>query len=269
MKWIFILLKKYFIMSLKNDLILEKLSNRLLKLHLRKFFLFLFGFVFLIFFKIKNNIKIYNFRNSLRRIQAPFILILNHSSWADYFLALTLFPLILLYHPRDDFTVLNSKDDWNDRKLRIGLNFLGAIPRKGSGEEIVGKCVGALKQGKFIVITPEGAHNRGRLMTGFSGIVRIFYESNKDKLIPIIPLGIWGANQAFPPFKRNFPINRIQIKMYLGQPFILKKYEILTYEKIRLETNKVMMRLARIAKQDTIVESYFRSKLKKKGRRNW
>lgn len=72
-------------------------------------------------------------------------------------------------------------------------------------------------QGNILGLFPEGTRSRtGKLQRGYNGAVRFAYKYK----VPIIPIGILGAFQAWPPHKK-FP-QKNKIDMNIGEPYEVK-----------------------------------------------
>lgn len=98
----------------------------------------------------------------------------------------------------------------------------GVIPldRKNdqSKKKVVGKAIEILKKGDILIIYPEGRRSiNGEIQKGKFGIAKIFLKTG----VPILPVGIKGAFELFPP-KGKLNIKRI-IKVNIGQLLFLKK----------------------------------------------
>jgi len=100
--------------------------------------------------------------------------------------------------------------------------FSGVIPlnRKNeqSREKVVKEAISVLKKGDILIIYPEGRRsNNGEIQEGKPGVAKIFLKTG----IPILPAGIKGTFELFPP-KGKLKIKRI-IKINIGKPLFFKE----------------------------------------------
>jgi len=90
--------------------------------------------------------------------------------------------------------------------------------KKESKELAVISAIDRLKKGYSLVIYPEGRRTMdGKVQKGKTGIARIFLETG----VPIIPMGINGAFEIYPP-KGKLKIKR-NIEMRIGEPLYFKE----------------------------------------------
>ncbi|MHA1369867.1 MAG: lysophospholipid acyltransferase family protein [Promethearchaeota archaeon] len=225
---------------------------------LNKLILWIFGITMFLFFKIKNNLKIVGIKNIPRN--KNFIIVGNHSSVADAYLLLAgLVGRLMLpfyYITRIDKTF---DDPLMSRMLKIS----GAIPRRGSGAQLVNKMVAVLLDPKKrrVAIPPEGMYNKdGRIMKGFTGVVRVYHKANQVYKIPILPIVSIGAAEAYPttpdPDGKFRPRRKKGIIGRIGKPFHLEppKNGAFTREFLRKQTDHVMEIIRHLALQDEPLE---------------
>lgn len=87
-----------------------------------------------------------------------------------------------------------------------------------SKKEAVDKAIEYLKKGYSLVIYPEGKRSLdGKVQEGKTGVARIFLQTG----VPIIPMGITGAFELFPP-KGKLKIRR-KVELRIGEPLFFKK----------------------------------------------
>jgi len=107
--------------------------------------------------------------------------------------------------------------------LIASLYFLsGVIPLnrrdERSREKVVKEAISVLKRGDILIIYPEGRRStNGEIQEGKPGVAKIFLRTG----IPILPAGIKGAFELFPP-KGKLKIKRI-IKINIGKPLFFKE----------------------------------------------
>jgi len=107
--------------------------------------------------------------------------------------------------------------------LITSLYFLsGVIPLnrrdERSREKVVKEAISVLKKGDILIIYPEGRRStNGEIQEGKPGVAKIFLRTG----IPILPAGIKGTFELFPP-KGKLKIKRI-IKINIGKPLFFKE----------------------------------------------
>ncbi|MHA1819846.1 MAG: lysophospholipid acyltransferase family protein [Promethearchaeota archaeon] len=266
--------KKYIPLPRENNAkgtfyVLKRITRVVIKLGLRDYFIRFFCLGAWLFLKIQNNIKIINSKNIPKK--GPFIIVGNHSSPIDALIGVAYIGGI---RGRRIYYIANSRDWRKDDIQRYFHELFEGIPRIGSGEELVKVLAGKLIQGKIVGIPPEGMYNKGKIMKGYTGVVRIYHLANlmSKKEIPIIPVAIIGAHVAYPPNvdkDGKYRIKRSGILINVGKPIKLppiNDYDALNYDLLRKETDYIMGVVARLAHQkEGPVESWI---LKQKQRRN-
>ena len=100
--------------------------------------------------------------------------------------------------------------------------FSGVIPlnRKNeqSREKVVKEAISVLKKGDILIIYPEGRRSTdGEIQEGKLGVAKFFLKTG----VPILPAGIKGTFELFPP-KGKLKIKRI-IKINIGKPLFFKE----------------------------------------------
>jgi 1-acyl-sn-glycerol-3-phosphate acyltransferase len=121
------------------------------------------------------------------------------------------------------------------------------IPIKKEGNDIsaLKKALRCLKHGELVGIFPEGARSEtGKLTQGEPGVALMALKAN----VPIVPVGIQGAYEAFPKGSK-FP-KPVPITVTFGKPFFLdqsvqvheKKNEALQQE----ATDVIMSKIAEL-----------------------
>lgn len=146
------------------------------------------------------------------------ILASNHQSYLDIILC------GYVCVPRK-YTHIGQVDRENKgwSKIRDFIYFLGeVIPvnRKDddSKKRAFLKAIGFLKKGYSLVIYPEGTRTRtGEVGIGKWGVAKFFLETG----VPILPMGIKGAFELFPPGEK--PKIRKNIRLNIGKPLFFKE----------------------------------------------
>ena len=146
------------------------------------------------------------------------ILASNHQSYLDILLC------GYVCVPRK-YTHIGQVDRENKgwSKIRDGLYSLAeVIPvnRKDeqSKKDAFSSAVKFLKNGYSLVIYPEGTRTRtGEVGSGKWGVAKFFLETG----VPILPMGIKGAFELFPPGKK--PKVKKNIRLNIGKPLLFTK----------------------------------------------
>lgn len=169
-------------------------------------------------------------------MQGPLILATNHINSLDA-------PVGFSHlHPRpltafvkietwDKFLMARLFDAWDTIPIHRGEVDFDAFRR---GEE-------ALKQGKIVVVAPEGTRSyHGRLNVGFPGVSFLAVRSG----VPVLPVVFYGNENIRDKFAL---FRRTKMTIKVGQPFIIK---IPTGERLRdvkqQVTDEIMFEVARL-----------------------
>jgi len=167
----------------------------------------LIGFIFIKEIKGRNNFPDRNV-----------ILASNHQSYLDILLC------GYVCVPRK-YTHIGQVDRENKgwSWFRDGIYSLGeviSVNRKDneSKNQAFLKAVEFLKKGYSLVIYPEGTRTRtGEVGNGKWGVAKFFLETG----VPILPMGIKGAFELFPPGEK--PKVKKNIRLNIGQPLFFKE----------------------------------------------
>jgi 1-acyl-sn-glycerol-3-phosphate acyltransferase len=122
---------------------------------------------------------------------------------------------------------------------------------ENSKKEAFNKAIEFLKNGYSLVIYPEGTRTRtGEVGNGKWGVAKFFLETG----VPILPMGIKGAFELFPPGEK--PKIKKNIRLNIGKPlFFEEEFEKAKglvrnskeYEEICINiTNKVMEEIKKL-----------------------
>lgn len=140
----------------------------------------------------------------------------------------------------------------------------GWVSRRGSGSVMVEKMIRALiSKHKYFVIWPEGTLERnGKVMQGFSGIVKLYATLNsKRDVIPFQPVYMKEGNERDP------------IVYYFMEPFFIPRDWLKPLEQggktPREIIDYVMLKLARINGQEELVPNRVLERRKKFGLAPW
>jgi carboxylesterase len=155
----------------------------------------------------------------------------NHQSWSDVQVIGATCPRRLRFMAKSEF------ETWPILRHMIALSDSPYI-RRGGDKEGMEMAVETLKEGKALVIFPEGTipgeENLMRhdvepdtgLLRGHSGAVRLAIFAK----VPIIPIGVTGTGKSFPPeiYPRlellELPKKNVPITVRYGEPISYEKY---------------------------------------------
>jgi 1-acyl-sn-glycerol-3-phosphate acyltransferase len=157
-----------------------------------------------------------------------YIIVANHLSWLDVPLIPSCMPGKVIYMAKEE--LFYSKIGWLVR-------FLGAFPvKRGEGDRQALRAADELlKQGKVLIIFPEGTRSRTRtLAKGHAGIGMIALRAG----VPVLPVAIWGSENVLKQFRAHVTIS-------YGEPIIFKpKGTKMTREDIDTATETIMQHIA-------------------------
>ncbi len=160
--------------------------------------------------------------------QGPYIIVANHLAWTDI-------PLIPAYLPGK--VVYMAKEELFLGQIGWLIRFLGAFPvKRGEGDRQALRAADEqLKNGKVLVIFPEGTRSKTRTMAkAHAGMGMIALRSGA----PVIPVAIWGSENVLKKLGARVTIS-------YGEPIYLKpKGAKVTREDIDEATEKVMNSIA-------------------------
>ncbi|WP_374755487.1 lysophospholipid acyltransferase family protein [Citrobacter amalonaticus] len=124
----------------------------------------------------------------------PAIVVANHNSHMDVFALLSLFPLCRQaeVHPvaAADYFLRNKYMAW------FALNILNIIPvsRKGGDANPLALCEQALREGKTLILFPEGTRGEPGILSPLKS--GVWYLSQHVPEVPIIPVWLRGTEQV-------------------------------------------------------------------------
>ncbi|MHA1732098.1 MAG: lysophospholipid acyltransferase family protein [Promethearchaeota archaeon] len=239
-------------MSSRQAEVVRRILNGFVRVGLRGAVIRAMAWVYYLYFKLKVNLKVFGLRNLPR---PPFILVGNHSSGADAHIALAI--MTGRMNTRLYF-VVHERAFRKETVEKVVLEFLEARPRHGSGQQVVQTMARWLREGKVVIIPPEGMYNReGKIMKGYTGVVRLYYEANRGRrphAVPIVPACTIGADKAFSPWADEdgrYHKRRVGVVVRVGEPIFLpeKQDGELTHEYLRGQVDAIMDRVAKMALQ--------------------
>ncbi|WP_198673681.1 HAD-IB family hydrolase [Algibacillus agarilyticus] len=134
------------------------------------------------------------------------IVIANHTSYLDHYM---LYPLIgLMTGRRAKF--ISKIEHFNSPIFAKIISYLGAYPidRDKGGRSAINTAIQLLEKGEIVVIYPEGTRARDGQIADFKAGVVIIQEKTQ---VPVLPIGIKGAFQAWSPAHQYPSIGTIDI----------------------------------------------------------
>jgi 1-acyl-sn-glycerol-3-phosphate acyltransferase len=122
----------------------------------------------------------------------PALLVANHQSFLD--------PVLVGNAATRPVTYLARSNLWNNRVLARVIDHFGAVPiDRGFGREGLQTVFTELDKGKAVLMFPEGERTRtGELLPLKPGVSLLL----KRLTCPIVPVGVAGAFQAWPPHRK-------------------------------------------------------------------
>lgn len=184
-----------------------------------------------------------------------FILVSNHTSYLDIIID------SYICVPRK-FHFIGQIDGWKGTAkwlIRFVYFLTGVIPldrrSEESKENAIKEAIKVLKKGDILILYPEGRRSQnGEIQKGKLGTAKIFLKTG----VPILPAGIKGAFELFPPHGK-LKIKKI-IKINIGKPLFFQE-EFFSAQKLNENskeyqeilkkiTNKIMAELANLIKND-------------------
>jgi 1-acyl-sn-glycerol-3-phosphate acyltransferase len=184
----------------------------------------------------------------------------NHSSWLDP-------PIIWTIAPRQ-VHFMAKIEEFSMPILKSILEITGSFPvdREHHEDKAIEISAEIVRKGELFVIFPEGTipgeENYSRedilpetgLLRGHTGAVRIALATG----VPIIPVGVSGANKILPPevFPRleKFPaLKRGRIRVKIGTPISTGDFTVdndhSEYDMLRRCTDEMMARISRLVSE--------------------
>ncbi len=158
----------------------------------------------------------------------PFLIAANHLAWTDI-------PLVPLFLPEK--VVFMAKEEYFTSRIAWLVRLMGAFPvKRGEGDrQALRTAEEQLKQGKVVVLFPEGTRSKtGVMAKGHAGLGMIALRSG----VPVVPVAIWGSEKVLKQFGPHVTIS-------YGKPIVFKpKGAKLTREDIDNATEETMRTIA-------------------------
>lgn len=179
-----------------------------------------------------------------------FIIAANHSSYYDALLL----PLIIIPKIDKKIHALVNSIYWKNPVTRWFIEWGESIPvhigkdkdSKEKNKKAFKKTLDYLKHNGIVQIFPEGTRSYdGRLKKAYTGVAKLALEAK----VPVLPVGIIGANKVLPKGKMLPRFKRCEVK--IGKLMSFEKYYNRKTNKKTLEeiTRQVMKEIARLIGQ--------------------
>jgi 1-acyl-sn-glycerol-3-phosphate acyltransferase len=172
-----------------------------------------------------------------------YVIAANHASYLD--------PLILGASIRRRLAYLMTETVWRSPSAGWFYRWNRAIPlsARGGNRDALRAARGILKQSRALAIFPEGGLSRdGLLMLGSPGAVSLVLNEG----LPIVPVGIIGANEALSPGSGRPRLCRIIVRY--GTPIMPDEIAALGEDRrtrLRDATRMIMQRIAELTDQES------------------
>lgn len=142
------------------------------------------------------------------------VMVLNHSSFVDFFTAARM-PFLELGRP---VRMLAKASLFRSRLLGPAMRAAGHIPvERGSGRGALAAAVDALRRGEFIGVLPEQTISPSFELLPFkSGAVRMAQEAG----VPVVPAVSWGSHRFWTTGDGPHLTWRLPVHVRYAEPFI-------------------------------------------------
>ena len=166
--------------------------------------------------------------------QGPLILVCNHINFIEA-------PIMYTHLMPRPVTTMAKVETWDNPFVGALFDLVQAIPvERGTADlSAIHAGLDALRQGKILVITPEGTRSgHGRLLKAHPGVVTLALHSGA----PLLPLVYYG-NEAFQHNIRR--LQRTDFRIRVGQPFHLDAHGATITRPVRQKmADEIMYQLA-------------------------
>ena len=172
--------------------------------------------------------------------QGPLLLVANHINFLDA-------PVMYTQLRPRPLTGFVKAETWENPVMALLFNIWGGIPIKRGEPDMtaLNMALGALREGKIVVVAPEGTRSGdGRLKRGYPGIVVLALRSGA----PLLPVAYHGGEG----FRDNLSrLRRTDFHITVGQPFTLDTGEQKVTRPVRQAiTDEIMYRIAALLPED-------------------
>lgn len=166
-------------------------------------------------FTLGFSLRLQGKRNMLQ--SGPALVLANHQSYLD--------PLLIGLAAHRPLVYLARKTLFRNRYFAAVIRLMNAVPidQDGIGKEGIRTIMDQLNLGKGVVIFPEGARTPDGQMHPLKAGVHLLIKRTG---VPIVPVGIAGAYDAWPIWRKypipaplGLPAGKGTISVSLGKPF--------------------------------------------------
>ena len=177
----------------------------------------------------------------------PFVVAANHQSFLDFLSMVACTPRKL--------TFLAAEKFYSSMIWRPVMEYSGQIRVERMSENqahVVKAGLKVLKHGGTLCIFPEGTRSRnGNIGRTHTGVAMFALRTG----VPVVPLGIKGAFEVWPPHAKKPRFNKL-IELHYGKPMDLHEYSgcVSSNDIFREATNKIMAETARLAGKEYVAE---------------
>ncbi len=172
--------------------------------------------------------------------KGPAIIIFNHTNFLEV-------PLLYTHLIPRPVVGVAKEETWKIPLYGFLARQWGAIPIKRGTAAMSSfkKISDVMKQGKILVISPEGSRNiTGVLKKAYPGIITIALQNN----VPIIPVAHYGSENFWANIKR---FKRIDFTLRVGKPFYIEPGEERVSGKIRKDLLfAIMVQIAKLLPEE-------------------
>ncbi len=175
------------------------------------------------FFKLYNRLEIKGKENI--PVQGPVIIAPNHQSYLDSLLLSDGLPMDVL---RDSFFYATESHMQGALRQTVAAHSNVILMEVGNLRDSILKMAEVLKQGKNVIIFPEGSRSRTGRLTEFK---KTFAILSSELQVPVLPVCIKGAYEALPRSKRFIQPHKITVTFLKPiQPDQKTSYDELSHE---------------------------------------
>lgn len=177
-----------------------------------------------------NKIEIFGLEN-LQQEQG-FIIATNHIFWLDLLQIAAFFKEKKIFKAKPYILSLSIFKFFN----YILTKFVNPIyiSRNNFDYDKLLLCIKLLQEGKIIILSPEGKHNRKKLLQAKSGVAFLAHEAN----VPIIPIGIYKKQE------KNKYFSKKVLTVKISEP--IEPGTDLKPDDLKQLTKKVMLEIAKL-----------------------
>ena len=170
----------------------------------------------------------------------PLIIVGNHVNFLEA-------PVLLAHLDNPIFVGVAKRESWNNPLFNFLFNYWGVIPidRGTVDREAFRLSTESLKQGKILVISPEGTRSKdGRLLPGKAGVLALAARSDA----PFLPIGLYGYEKFWENLKH---FRRTNFHLKVGKPFRLKmNSDLLSRDSRQAVVDEVMYKIAELLPEE-------------------